>query len=273
MISEERKQQLRNQATNQTENEDTAWRAEVKASHDTFKKQAAQMAQKYMERIAEMTPRERSKAEAHEKKRRDAMKNDTSWDDSLQENWKKYGALPQDVEEEHFLLQEVLRLKDLRIDKMKSDDATGKRMKAAVRDFVSRMPAQYLNEAQPLVVPDKLTMTEVALFKIAIECPKLDESSRKTPGHWNVFLAAWKDRLSGYKMERQRKWKRSTVRNRLAMIEKTLLHGEKIERFAYDSGILTNVEKQLAAGREQGATIHRKSLLDNTTETNEDRDG
>jgi hypothetical protein len=115
-----------------------------------------------------------------------------------------------------------------------------------------------------------VTLPEKVLFKIAMECPKLDERTRKKPGHWPVFLAAWKDRMTPYDMKRQKKWNRQTAQHRLTTIEKELLNGQKIKNIRFESSLLNSVEGQIEAGRKHGAKVFRPALLDNTKDNDTD---
>lgn len=117
-----------------------------------------------------------------------------------------------------------------------------------------------------------LTMEENLLFTIATRCPDLDKKNRKKPSHWEVFLAAWKDRLSTYEMARKKGWKRETAQLRKKTIEDSLLSGNKIEDLCFDSGLLNNIESQLKETRKHNAQMNRRDLLDNTTSANDDEE-
>jgi hypothetical protein len=115
---------------------------------------------------------------------------------------------------------------------------------------------------------EPLTMTEQLLLKIAMACSGLDEKIKKrtkTPSHWNVFLAVWKDRLSQNEMARKFKCPPTTAGFRLRNVEKNILGGSKVSALCFDGGILDNVNAQLESARKHGRKAHHADLLDNTT--------
>lgn len=125
---------------------------------------------------------------------------------------------------------------------------------------------------------EQVTLSEAVLFNVALRCPELDAPNRKprrgaTLGHWHVFLAAWKERLSCYEMERRKGWNRRTAQARLNNIERTLLNGKKVANLAFDAATFDAVNRQLEAGRQHGRRLNHRALLDNTDGSlDEDRD-
>jgi hypothetical protein len=114
----------------------------------------------------------------------------------------------------------------------------------------------------------RLTPSAAALLAIAIGCPKLDRRNRRPPSHWEVFLAAWREGMNDYDMERRFHWPRRTAAMRLRAIETTYLNGEKVSNMLFDPVVFKGVQEQMRAGRESGARYVRpESMLDNTRAT------
>lgn len=138
-----------------------------------------------------------------------------------------------------------------------SPEAAARRERVA--EARGRLSAIIETEKQPA---QKLPMKEAILLKILMECGELDKKTRRPkPTHAHVFRAAWVDGLNGYQMEKRCGWPRRTAETRLRAIEKKCLNGRRVASYAYDPGILKNVEAQLAEGRSRGVRIDKASLL------------
>jgi len=138
-----------------------------------------------------------------------------------------------------------------------------------IGDWLSKLDltAEGVKEANE--PPEPLTLEETVLLKIAMDAPKLDGHCRVRPGHWEVFLAAWKERMSAYDMARRKKWNRRTASARLSAVEQRFFRGAKVSEFLFDPSVLRSVEGQLRVAHAHSARkVYRPTLLGNTR-TNE----
>ena len=118
-----------------------------------------------------------------------------------------------------------------------------------------------------------LTTTEALLLQVAVKCSELDTKTRKKPSHWDVFLAAWKDGMNDYDMEKRKHWPRRTAGTRLRNVERTLLSGAKISALHFDPAILNSVQAQLKLAHDHHAKkTYLPNLLDNTCAANDDKE-
>jgi hypothetical protein len=131
-----------------------------------------------------------------------------------------------------------------------------------LRALILRLLEIEKEKAAPL---EELTISEKMLFKLLTDCQNLDKATRKPPSHANVFLAAWKEGLSSYDMERKKGWNARTARSRLKTIEECLLNGTKVSQLQHNDSILRKVEEQLKAAHDHSVRINRRAMLDNTT--------
>lgn len=144
---------------------------------------------------------------------------------------------------------------------------------ATLNNPAAEAPA-VVTPAVPMPDGDRcLTLTETMLFDLAQKCLELDKATRRLPHHYAVLKAALVDGMNTYDMERLKKWPRKTAELRLKNIETNLLKGTRIKHLHVDSTIFRNVDAQLEDARRHGAkTVHRSSLLDNTTHANDKSD-
>jgi hypothetical protein len=141
--------------------------------------------------------------------------------------------------------------------------------RAAIRKARSDEPrANPGSESRTYLPTRRLTLSEAALLAIAMGCPNLDRRNRKPPSHWQVFVAAWRDRQNDYDMERRNHWPRRTAAMRLRAVEIAFLNGEKVSNMLFNPVMFKGVQEQMRAGRESGARYVRpESMLDNTRAT------
>jgi len=126
-------------------------------------------------------------------------------------------------------------------------------------------PVAAANTAPPTEPP---TLTTASLYDLSERCSK-ELPYRKKPSHWDVFIAAWKDGMNPYEMERRRHWKRRTCASRLKEIESKLLNGNKISSLKFDDSVFEEYERMVEAGREHGVRLRPHVLLEDDDDLQE----